>query len=118
MLKTNQIRIRDPFIVTYQGIYYMYGTHVTPDAASCSLYVYRSRDLSNWEEPQLVFAVPEEFWGGDPLWAPEVHLYNGRYYLLVTLLGKHGLRGTQIAVADTPVGPFIPVTNGPVYLFL
>ena len=113
MLKTSQIHIRDPFIVTYNEMYYMYGTHDMFDTDGDCLYVYHSKDLSNWEEPKLIFTLPENFWAGGPLWAPEVHCYSGKYYLLVTLLGKHGLRGTQIAVSDTPDGPFIPITNGP-----
>ena len=34
---------------------------------------------------------------------------RGKFYLFVSLLGKNGLRGTQIAVSDTPRGPFAPL---------
>jgi beta-xylosidase len=61
-------------------------------------------------------------------WAPEVHRYQGKYYLFVTLHNSDRvidrppdawrvthMRGTIIAVSDSPEGPFVPMkTDGPV----
>ena len=54
------------------------------------------------------------------VWAPEVHKYDGKYYLFATINSdivwkkrKEGWadytwRGTQIFHADSPEGPFTP----------
>src|SRR5690606_39968037 len=46
---------------------------------------YKSRDLKTWIGPVTVFATPEDNWAPGPIWAPEVHHYNGKYYLFATL---------------------------------
>lgn len=112
MLKTEDIRIRDPYIVAYDGSYYMYGT-IGETKNERSLYVFRGQDLLCWEEPKKIFTLDENSWGLGELWAPEVHFYKGKYYLFVSILGKHGKRGTQIAVCDTPCGMFLPIADKP-----
>lgn len=105
-MKRIDIRIRDPFILYEDGIYYMYAT-----SGEKTLSCYRSEDLENWEDSKVVFEIPQDFWAYKDVWAGEVHQYKGKYYLFVSLLGKHGLRGTQIAVSDKPDGQFIPLVD-------
>ena len=112
MLKTSDIRIRDPFILPFDGVYYMYGTICMPDAGN-RLYLYRSTNLMDWQEPALIFELPENSWGIGELWAPEVHIYKEKFYMFISILGKNGLRGTQIAVCDKPDGMFTPLVNKP-----
>ena len=112
MLKTNEIRIRDPFIVAYENTYYMYGTHEKMQNDK-NLYVFKSTDLENWEDAKTIFTLAHDSWAIGELWAPEVHLYEGRFYLFISILGKHGLRGTQICVCDTPDGTFLPISDRP-----
>lgn len=94
-----------------------------------------SPDLLTWGSPRAVLTVPEDCWA-DPTrapWAPEVHAWNGRYVLAATLhapddrlpdVRQRGTRitlapavvdrydfapsrrGTVLAVADDPRGPF------------
>jgi len=92
-----------------------------------------SPDLVRWGSPTPVFQVPDGAWA-DPAvspWAPEVHRWGSRYVLATTLhqpadrlpgvvqrstriemtsSGWGGLaplrRGTVLAVADDPRGPF------------
>jgi GH43 family beta-xylosidase len=46
-------------------------------------------------------------------WAPEVHKYNGAYYMFATFTRKNNkLRGTFILKSDNPLGPFEPHSNG------
>lgn len=104
MLKRSDIRVRDPFIVLEDDVYYMYAT-----TGERIYSYYYSRDLENWEEGGVAFEIPEDFWAYRDVWAGEVHKYRGRFYLLVSLLGKNGLRGTQVAVSDSPRGRFIPL---------
>lgn len=109
MLKRKDIRVRDPFILLDRGTYYLYAT-----SGETTLSYYTSRDLENWEEGGVAFQIPENFWAYRDVWAAEVHAYKGKFYLFVSLLGHHGLRGTQIAVADHPGGPFLPLDDRPV----
>lgn len=105
------MRVRDPFILLHEGCYYMY-RGFSPLVLGCV----KSTDLENWEEIGTVFEIPTDgdFWAYRDIWAPEVHKHNGKFYLFASLLGKNGLRGTQVAVSDTPCGPFIPVKNAPI----
>lgn len=105
-MKRRDIRIRDPFILYENGTYYMY-TSSGERTLSC----YRSKDLDNWEEGGVLFEIPQDFWAYKDVWAGEVHKYKERYYLFVSLLGKNGLRGTQIAVSDKPDGRFVPLVD-------
>ncbi|MFD0670990.1 glycoside hydrolase family 43 protein [Cohnella sp. GCM10027633] len=119
------IPAHDPFVLpdAREGVYYLY-TSAVPRLTGTDgwgVLTYTSTDLELWEGPYVVFAVPDDGWA-HPMhgaWAPEVHLYNGRYYLFVTLhnegrslpdtnaipLPKHW-RGTAIAASDSPLGPF------------
>ena len=103
-MKRSEIRVRDPFIVLDGGTYYLYAT--TGETMQ-SYYV--SDDLEDWEYGGVSFEIPEDFWAYKDVWAGEVHKYKDRFYLFVSLLGRNGIRGTQIAAADTPRGPFIPI---------
>ena len=105
-MKRCDIRVRDPFILRDDEIYYMYAT-----SGERTLSYYRSKDLENWEEGKVVFEIPEDFWAYKDVWAGEVHKYKEKYYLFVSLLGKNGLRGTQIAVSDRPDGVFEPIVD-------
>lgn len=109
MLKRKDIRVRDPFILLDGDTYYLYAT-----SGPTTLSYYTSADLESWEEGGIAFRIPENFWAYRDVWAAEVHAYQGKFYLFVSLLGRHGLRGTQIAVADHPGGPFIPLEARPV----
>jgi beta-xylosidase len=106
MLKRRDIRIRDPFILYEGGKYYMYAT-----TGEKTLSYYFGSDLENWEYGGVVFEIPDDFWAYKDVWAAEVHRYKGKFYLFVSLLGKNGLRGTQIAVSDTPNGKFVPIID-------
>ena len=113
------IHIRDPFIlpVEQDRSYYLVAS------SGRAVTVRQSEDLKTWSEPRTVFTIPVNFWGGDAIWAPEIHPYHGRYYLLATFMNKEPIgelqanwpprvhRGTQVLVADSPLGPFKPFAN-------
>lgn len=108
-MKRSEIRVRDPFIVLDNDTYYLYAT-----TGEKTHSYYTSKDLNNWEYGGVTFEIPDNFWANKDVWAGEVHKYCGKFYLFVSLLGKNGLRGTQVSVSDKPSGPFIPLKNGPV----
>lgn len=106
------IHIRDPFILTYEGKYYLYGTRgKTAWGVASGLDVYVSGDLEIWSEAHECFTVPENFWADKEIWAPEVHLYNGKFYMFVSFRSEERNRKTQILRSDSPMGPFLPFTD-------
>ncbi|MBE6702261.1 MAG: glycoside hydrolase [Ruminococcaceae bacterium] len=120
MLKREDIRIRDPFIFTDKenGCYYMYGT---TDLLENSLHtgatfaVYKTKDLEHFSEPKVIFDGGKNgFWADKDFWAPELHCYNGKYYLFGSVKKDGYCRGTQIFVSDAPDGDFVPVSKKPV----
>lgn len=117
-MKTAEIRIRDPFVlpVPAEGAYYLFGTTDTRcwQGAGEGFDCFRSRDLSDWEGPIPAFRPPPSFWGTENFWAPEVHLFGGRYYMLASFKAPQRYRGTQILCATLPAGPYVPLTAGPV----
>ena len=112
--KTADLYIRDPFILPWPatGTYYLYasGRHEGRPCFS----VYRSRDLDEWEGPFPVMVPEPGFWATKDFWAPECHVYQGKCWLFATLNSETRPRGTQLFVADSPEGPFRPVSDGPV----
>ena len=120
MLKREEIRIRDPFILTDKenGCYYMYGTTALEKgtlAARNTFSVYKTKDLESFEEPKIIFNGSEiGFWADRDFWAPEVHKYNGKYYLFGSCKAEGKCRATQIFVSDTPDGIFKPVSDKPI----
>lgn len=106
------IHIRDPFIMPYDGRYYLYGTRgSTAWQTASGLDVYVSEDLENWSEAKECFKVPENFWADKEIWAPEVHRYNDLFYMFVSFRAENRLRGTQILKSVSPEGPFMPFTD-------
>ncbi len=114
-MKLTDIHIRDPYVLLYNGKYYMYGTNGAYAFGKGSvLHVYTSDDLVEWSEPRVVFSPSKDFWADQDFWAPEVHEYNGLFYMLVSFKSEKRHRGTQILCADSPSGPFEPISDGPV----
>lgn len=131
MQRLDDFWAHDPYILPYaaESTYYLY----TAARDQPAVVAYRSADLGSWDdEPVVVFRVPEDSWASatEAPWAPEVHEYRGRFYLFTTLhdssrqleipggarfraFAEGGgteyiptARGTVIAVADHPAGPF------------
>jgi beta-xylosidase len=122
-LLLQDIRIHDPWILAHAAskTYYLYTSSRDPETRRSGVKAYQSRDLKHWTGPREVFQVPDGIWANPThgTWASEVHAYRGRYYLFVTLHNNDAvfakppevwrpnhLRGTAVAVADSPDGPF------------
>ncbi len=97
--------LRDPCILVEDGVYYMYGTRWLG-------YKNTSGSLSGeWTPLGQVAEAPSDY--ADNPWAPEVHKYNGKYYMFTTYKSAvTGKRGSVIMHADNPEGPFKTITNG------
>lgn len=109
-MKRQDINIRDPFILNDNGILYMYGsTDKNIWGGECYTFsAYKTVDLENFEGPFVVFERPEDFWANENYWAPEVHKYNGKYYLFGSFYKKGIGRKSQVLVSESPLGPFEP----------
>jgi arabinan endo-1,5-alpha-L-arabinosidase len=115
------IPLRDPFVVAdaVARRYLLFGTSGFGEVAHGGFAVRTSHDLREWSEPRTVLATAAGPVGVTHFWAPEVQAYRGRWYLFGTF--SHGTeparperRYTRIYVADTPEGPFTPLTSGPI----
>ena len=99
--------LRDPCVIYDGGVYYVYGT-------GWKCYRNSTGSLeSGWEGPYSVVEMPagHESDGGCH-WAPEVHKYNGSFYMFTTYLSnKTNHRGCVILKSDSPMGPFKPISD-------
>jgi len=91
----------DPYILYHDGMYYLYSTN----AVNSGYKVFTSANLKTWEDRGLCLKTADVY--GEPtssagFWAPEVYNYNGKFYLIYTVNEHLG-----IAVADSPLGPFV-----------
>lgn len=117
------VHISDPFILAdpVSRRYYTYVQFIDsarfPDVPSGKgkFYVLESEDLIHWSAPQVCFdAQAEGFWADLDYWAPECHIWQGRYYLISSFRASGTYRRCQCLVADSPKGPFKPVRPQPV----
>ncbi|MBR5448189.1 MAG: family 43 glycosylhydrolase [Clostridia bacterium] len=98
---------RDPFILNENGTYYAYVT---------GWRVYKTTDLGGtWTEVKNAVVKPDDYKTNN--WAPEVHKYNGKYYMFTTYtpnvtLNPYENHGCIIMEASSPEGPFKMITDG------
>ena len=112
------------------GTYYLYESTPEPDGRGVS--VRTSKDLETWSGTSPVLELPPDI-ASTAVWAPEVHAYDGAYWLFVTLtfaadaahpirpMRQEGLeggtlqpRGVWVFKSGSPLGPFNPVRKGSV----
>lgn len=103
------------YIVTSSG---RRGPNGRPAVVACT-----SKDLELWTGPQVIFEIPADFWTQRGIWAPELHKYRDKFYLFLTFDSDQQFpeqwrdwrprvkRGSQVLVADSPLGPFKPFEN-------
>lgn len=88
----------DPFVLRYNGTYYLYCTN--PDVRCWS-----SQDLVHWSPEGST--VPEDEFPGLVPFAPEVVYWNGAFYMYTS---PHGF-GHYVLKSDSPAGPFRKITG-------
>ena len=92
-------KLRDPFIVKANGVYYAFGSE-------WKIFRSTSKNLAGEWTPILnAVEYPSDF--DCHHWAPEVHEYNGAYYMFTTYKStKNGRRGCAIFRSDNVEGPY------------
>lgn len=104
---------------------------VLADATSSTYYMtgtggqlWKSKNLKDWKGPYKVAQTDSASWmGKNPqIWAAELHAYRDKYYYFATFTnndiiietnqeGRIPRRASHILVADTPEGPYRPVSG-------
>ncbi|MHB8128801.1 MAG: family 43 glycosylhydrolase [Mobilitalea sp.] len=88
----------DPFIIKYNGTYYLYCTN--PDVKCWS-----SKDLLSWIDEGTV--IPPEVFGTLVPFAPEVVYWNGYFYMYTSPSGF----GHYVLRSENPTGPFYKISE-------
>ena len=117
----SDVHISDPFILAdpVSKKYYTYVQFADrrrfPEISLSDpcFFVLESEDLIHWSRPEVCFRKGD-FWADLDYWAPEVHIWKGRYYLISSFRAKGLYRRCQCLVSDSPKGPFVPVGTQPV----
>lgn len=100
-MKREDIRIRDPFVFTENNKYYLLGTTGNdPWGKGSDLTLYVSYDLQTFEKV-CVLVSDGSLDSYSNIWAPELHKYNGNYYLIVSAYRADVGRGSFIFVSDS-----------------
>ncbi|MEJ7738211.1 MAG: glycoside hydrolase family 43 protein [Chitinophagaceae bacterium] len=114
------VNFGDPYILyDDNGRYYMYGTG---GGARDGFSAYSSADLANWKyEGQVYTGNTPDSWTMHSFWAPEVYKVKSKYYMFFSAQWKNNptkeLENFRIgvAVADKPTGPFVELSDKPVF---
>lgn len=119
------VSLGDPYVLYVKGDkYYMYGT----GGVKYGFVAYSSTDLVHWTKEGQVWAANNgngwsdstAGWDG-AYWAPEVYEVKGKFYMFYSAQWKVNPKKEfenfriGVAVADKPTGPFVDVTNKPVF---
>ena len=114
-MKTDEINIRDPYILQHEEKYYLYGTRSATTWGSADGFdCYISEDMEEWQGPIEIFHNNGDFWADRNYWAPECYYYQGEFYLVTTFGSGDRNMGTQILKSNSPTGPFVAHSYGPV----
>ena len=114
----DSIFMSDPALLADEktGLYYMTGTGGL---------LWKSEDLDLWDGPYVVAKPDTSSWmGKNPMiWAAEIHPYKDKYYYFATFTNPRKIiltnaegtdvprRASHILVADTPNGPYFPISE-------
>lgn len=111
--KSDIERLRDPFVLLENGVYYMYGSLMPKEGWENTEYAcYVSNgDLEHWtrSEGQL-YEVPKN--AVKNFWAPEVHKFNGKFYMFATYFSSQtNHKVCTILESESPLGPFKEISD-------
>ena len=108
-LSLNEISIRDPNIYYENQTYYMTGT-----TAGDGFLGYSSTNMINWKTEGYIYQKnASNYWAQRLFWAPEIRKIEEKYYLFFTGFNDSYHRGTGVAVADNPLGPYVDLMPDP-----
>ena len=110
VIKTNINDIGDPMILLVDDTYYMY----TTADGGVPFHVYTSTDCKTFKDMGVCLS-PEHTFASSDIWAPEVIKYENKYYMFYSGRSEcDGIMHVQIAVSDSPLGPFKDIVKDPI----
>ena len=110
IIVTNINKIGDPVILLEDNVYYMYTTCY----GGRPFHVYTSLDCKTFTDMGECLHIEDTFADRD-IWAPEVIKYQGKFYMFYSgRSDSDGLMHVQIAVSNSPLGPFKDIANEPI----
>ena len=110
-MKREEIFIRDPFLFVEDGVGYLVGTtdKTAWSGPATGFLGYKTTDLENFEGPFVLYERDENFWADQNFWAPELHKYNGKYYIVASFKKDGVHRASQMLVCDEVFGKYQPL---------
>lgn len=96
----------DPWVYQKGDAYYFCGS------GNGGIYVSQSGKLSESGERISVWKTPASGWNQSNVWAPELHFFNGKWYIYYAAAKKpggpfiHQRSGVLESVSDDPFGPY------------
>ena len=111
----HDVHISDPFILADEKrhSYFTFVQFIDKerfpniDCSQPAFYVLESKELVNWSIPRICFQKGS-FWADKDYWAPEVHIWRGKYYLISSFMAVGKYRRCQCLISDSPDGPYKP----------
>lgn len=102
--------IGDPYLVNYEGKYY-----VTATADGRGYDIYTSDNLMDWKKGERIFySSPKEGWVRSSLWQPQLVVGNdGKFYLYYCGHNDDKSLRIGVAVADSIEGPYKDALDHP-----
>lgn len=97
----------DPWVFRKDDTYYFCS------AGNGGIQVSKSEKLTEPGEKVTVWKTPETGWNKSNVWAPELHRFNGKWYIYYAAAKKGGgpflyqRSGVLESVADDPFGPYV-----------
>ncbi|WP_312950214.1 glycoside hydrolase family 43 protein [Superficieibacter sp.] len=107
----------DPEIRFYDNQYWIYVTRSFSDyQQQMNIDAFSSPDLVHWEKHSGIIQMTDFPWIWRAVWAPTIVARNGKYYLVFAsndIQSNDETGGLEIAVADSPAGPFRALLQQP-----
>ena len=106
----------DPEARFYDGKYVIYVTKSLPFDEQTNQVCFTSEDLMHWERHDDIIDMSGFPWATRAIWAPTVIEKNGKYYYIFASNDIYGVEtkgGLEIAVSDSPTGPFKAILDKP-----
>ena len=106
----------DPEARMYEGMYVIYVTRSLAYDEQTNQDCFTSSDLIHWERHNDIIDMSSFPWIRRAVWAPTIIDKNGKYYYIFASGDIHSDQekgGLEIAVADSPFGPFRALMDKP-----
>ncbi|MCC9135356.1 family 43 glycosylhydrolase [Pontibacter silvestris] len=100
----------DPWVIKKEDNYYFCGS---AGGGVEGIYVSKSKKLTEPGKKVVVWKAPDSGWNQSSIWAPELHFFNGKWYIYYAAAKKPGSpflfqrAGVLESASDDPFGPYI-----------